>query len=194
MLDQQYLRNCIKKQLCNISDMTEQSKVVQSMLLDFIEKHNFKHIACFVPLKKTNINEIDLTACIQQLLNKGIHCYKPQITNNEMNFVPITLVDEKLDVLDKSYLSLEIFEKIDLVICPGLVFNEKGHRIGRGKGYYDKTLSFCKTVNKHFLTIGVGFDIQNLKHIEWKQNSTDINIDFVMFPTSKLIKCNNEIN
>ncbi len=35
-------------------------------------------------------------------------------------------------------------EDIDLVIVPLLAFNEKGYRVGYGKGYYDKFLKECR--------------------------------------------------
>jgi len=34
-------------------------------------------------------------------------------------------------------------EKIDMVIVPLLVFDEQGHRVGYGKGYYDRFLKTC---------------------------------------------------
>lgn len=197
-MDQQYLRSKMRKNLCIVLDEKEQSAIVQNMLLKYIEEKRFKHVACFLPLKKTNIREIDLTDCIHKLLENGIQCYKPHIFNNEMHFIPLTLIDSKLvssrfDFVDMEMI-LDIIKKIDLIICPGLIFNEKGHRIGRGKGYYDKTLSFCKALNNHFVTVGVGFDIQNLKLVEWTLNETDINMDFVMFPASKLVKCTLDID
>lgn len=39
-------------------------------------------------------------------------------------------------------------EKIDLVLVPLLTFDFKGHRIGYGKGYYDKFLARCKPETK----------------------------------------------
>ncbi len=36
-------------------------------------------------------------------------------------------------------------EKIDMVLVPLVVFDLDGHRIGYGKGYYDKFLKECKT-------------------------------------------------
>lgn len=35
-------------------------------------------------------------------------------------------------------------EKIDLVLVPLLAFDKLGHRVGYGKGYYDKFLKTCK--------------------------------------------------
>ena len=32
-------------------------------------------------------------------------------------------------------------EKIDLVLVPLLAFDKRGHRVGYGKGYYDRLLS-----------------------------------------------------
>jgi 5-formyltetrahydrofolate cyclo-ligase len=35
-------------------------------------------------------------------------------------------------------------EKIDLVLIPLLAYDKKGHRVGYGKGFYDKFLATCK--------------------------------------------------
>lgn len=45
---------------------------------------------------------------------------------------------------------------VDFVIVPGLVFDERGHRIGYGGGYYDRLLPRLPRA----LTVGVAFDFQ----------------------------------
>jgi len=44
----------------------------------------------------------------------------------------------------------------DLVLVPGLAFDERGHRVGYGAGYYDRYLAATPGV----LTVGVAFDFQ----------------------------------
>lgn len=46
--------------------------------------------------------------------------------------------------------------KIDLIIVPGVAFDVKGRRLGRGGGYYDR---FIKK-QTHAVLVGVGYDFQ----------------------------------
>ena len=51
-------------------------------------------------------------------------------------------------------------QNIKLVIIPGIAFDRHNHRLGRGKGYYDKLLPQLNAYK-----IGVGFDFQLLEDI-----------------------------
>jgi 5-formyltetrahydrofolate cyclo-ligase len=59
-------------------------------------------------------------------------------------------------------------DKIDMIIVPGLGFDEQGKRIGHGKGYYDNLLSNSKNA----VHIGLAFEVQIVKKIP--VNSYDI--------------------
>lgn len=64
---------------------------------------------------------------------------------------------------------------LDVVVCPGIVFDLQGNRIGFGKGYYDKLL---KKFKGKIPLIGLGYDFQIVKNIvkaDW-----DISMDFVI--------------
>lgn len=52
------------------------------------------------------------------------------------------------------------YEEIDLSIIPGVSFDDKGNRLGRGKGYYDKLLPLLHSYN-----IGVCYNFQVSSHI-----------------------------
>jgi 5-formyltetrahydrofolate cyclo-ligase len=51
----------------------------------------------------------------------------------------------------------------DLVLVPGLAFDLEGNRLGRGKGYWDRT--FATEAARGVLRVGVAFACQVLEHV-----------------------------
>lgn len=67
-------------------------------------------------------------------------------------------------------------EDLDLVIVPGLAFDKKGNRLGRGKGCYDR---FLCTLSDKTSSIGLAFDFQILSSVP--TTSYDVNVKNVIF-------------
>lgn len=51
-------------------------------------------------------------------------------------------------------------EKIDLLFIPGLAFDRRGGRLGRGKGYYDRYLALAATRRPDLVKVGLAFSVQ----------------------------------
>lgn len=65
------------------------------------------------------------------------------------------------------------YDAIDLAFIPGMAFDAAHHRLGRGKGYYDRLLAHPAFRQIHKL--GVCFDFQLLPHVPAEPH--DCNVD-----------------
>ncbi|MBS1536312.1 MAG: 5-formyltetrahydrofolate cyclo-ligase [Bacteroidetes bacterium] len=86
------------------------------------------------------------------------HCFiteNQKFTSGQWN-VPIPIGDD-IELLSSSELGLSV---IDIIIVPLVAFDQMKHRLGYGKGFYDRFLS---TVNA--LKIGIGFSLQEADSI-----------------------------
>ena len=63
-------------------------------------------------------------------------------------------------------------EDLDLVIVPGIAFDKKGNRLGRGKGCYD---NFLKKIPKDTPTIGLAFGFQILPSLPTQTQDVKVN-------------------
>ena len=63
---------------------------------------------------------------------------------------------------------------IDVAVVPGMAFDAQGHRLGRGRGYYDRLLAQMPSVYK----IGLCFGFQLLDNVP--SEATDIVMDEVV--------------
>ena len=52
------------------------------------------------------------------------------------------------------------YSSIDLAVIPGMAFDQQGHRLGRGKGYYDKLLPKIPATK-----IGICFPFQMIDEV-----------------------------
>jgi len=66
--------------------------------------------------------------------------------------------------------------KLDLVIVPGLAFDKKGNRLGRGKGCYDR---FLGLLPENTSSIGLAFDFQILPSVP--TTACDVSVQKVIF-------------
>ena len=73
--------------------------------------------------------------------------------------------------------------KIDLILLPGVAFDLKGNRLGRGGGYYDRYLS---QIDKDTILVGVGYDFQMIEEVP--SGKHDKKMDYVVTPTAGIIK------
>lgn len=73
-------------------------------------------------------------------------------------------------------------EKIDAVLVPLLAFDNQGHRLGYGRGFYDKFLS---AVRRDCLKIGLSFFelVEKIEGID----ETDIPLDLIITPTGAVV-------
>lgn len=65
------------------------------------------------------------------------------------------------------------YKKVDLIIIPGVAFDRKKNRMGRGRGYYDRFLKNIKAPK-----MGICFDFQLFDEIP--AEPYDIQMDFVI--------------
>lgn len=63
------------------------------------------------------------------------------------------------------------YDTIEVAVVPGMAFDSRQNRLGRGKGYYDRFLSQVPTVYK----IGICFDFQKLPGIPAEENDVKMN-------------------
>lgn len=66
-------------------------------------------------------------------------------------------------------------DEIELIVVPGVAYDRRGHRLGRGKGFYDRLLSETKATK-----IGIAYEFQIVDDIPVEPH--DINMDIVIAP------------
>ena len=134
----------------------------------------------FAPLP----DELDVWPLLEKLLPSKKVCALPsfdaavqfysarRVTNLETDIGTGKFgVSEPLDRCEE--ISLDRF---DLVLVPGVAFDLNGHRLGRGRGFYDRILSQASGVK-----CGVAYDFQLLEKIPTEPH--DARVDFIFTPS-----------
>src|SRR5688572_7800089 len=113
-----------------------------------LTKINFLHV--FLPIEK--FNEIDTSLIFEKIRREFPHIelIVPRV-NRQTNELENLAFKTETELVQSSWQIYEPAgndtletEKIDLVLVPLLCFDLNGHRVGYGKGFYDRLLKKCR--------------------------------------------------
>jgi len=124
------------------------------------------------------LGEVDTHKIIKRNLHSKI-IYAPSLNSKSTTIAPSRLKSWS-DLKKGTYGILEpkngpTFDvnAIDMCIIPGAAWDKNGHRIGFGKGYYDRFLQNYKGIK-----VGLAYDFQIVKNIPADKH--DIAVDYII--------------
>jgi 5-formyltetrahydrofolate cyclo-ligase len=129
-------------------------------------------------------DELDVWPLLEKLLKSPTVCALPAFDDATQAYSARRVKNLETDIFTGKFgvsEPLAICEEIplnrfDLVLVPGVAFDVSGHRLGRGKGFYDRILSAASGIK-----CGVGYDFQLKETIPTEGH--DAKVDFILTPS-----------
>ncbi|WP_404443615.1 5-formyltetrahydrofolate cyclo-ligase [Sutcliffiella horikoshii] len=166
MIEKSILREEMKKILGDMDRSSHElmSKIIQAKLFSSNEWKDAQTIGVTI----SRFPEVDTEGIITRAWEEGKKVAVPKCfpKDKSMNFYYL----ENFNQLESVYFGLKEpivsevelcpKEKLDFILVPGLIFDEKGYRIGFGGGYYDRYLMDYKGYK-----VSLAFSQQLLKRV-----------------------------
>ena len=111
-------------------------------------------------------DEVDIRPLINELVAAGKTVLLPKVTGDAtMELRQYTSMDDLQEgpfhIMESVGAPYTDFQQIDIALIPGMAFDAAGHRLGRGKGYYDRFL----TAHPDLYKLGVCFPFQRVAEV-----------------------------
>jgi 5-formyltetrahydrofolate cyclo-ligase len=145
-MDKQQLRQQIRTQLCKMTDKqrSELSQKACKNLIDTPEFQSANTIMAFLSLP----HEIDTSPFILYAWQHSKAIAVPKISWQQRHMIPVQITSLETGIateaggLRNPVIGVPVpLEDIDLILAPGLAFDNNGNRLGRGGSYYDRFFS-----------------------------------------------------
>lgn len=171
-------RQYFREQRKQLSDEAYQlaNQKLYAQVKAFLTPLKPKNVHCFLPILKNK--EVNTWPIIEWLHEQGI-CVLVSTSSLEDNSMQHFQLDQQVTFKENAWgvpepqtngLLAVSEQAIDIILVPLLAFDQQGHRVGYGKGYYDVFLSKCLP---EVYKIGLSFflpipDITDVNHFDIK--------------------------
>ncbi|RLF34242.1 MAG: 5-formyltetrahydrofolate cyclo-ligase [Thermoplasmata archaeon] len=185
------MKNILRKKLINVrkklswEEVLIKSRKIEHKLFSLKEFKNSSTILFYVSYN----NEVYTHDMIKKCIASDKNVVAPVVDKNN-NCLILSRLRRWEDLVVGTYGILEprkekidevSVDDIDLIIVPGVGFDEKGYRVGHGMGYYDRLLKLSKVLH-----IGLAFEFQIIKSIP--HDPYDVPVDIIV-TEEKVIYC-----
>ena len=152
----------------------EKSKKIRHLLERTQEFKNAKKVLFYI----STTEEVETHGLVEDCIASGKEVYIPKITGKKLSVCRISNLNElepgAYGILEPRQSSnFYMPEDMDLIIVPGIAFGLCGHRIGYGKGFYDRLLKKTKGIK-----IGLAFAEQIMSRLPSEPH--DIAMDIII--------------
>ncbi|MGD0636896.1 MAG: 5-formyltetrahydrofolate cyclo-ligase [Nitrososphaerales archaeon] len=161
----------------SISQLARESLLVQENLAAQDEYREAKLVVCYV----SRDYEVQTTGIIVRMLAEGKRVAVPLVDDpsHSLLFFGISGLDElspgRFGVLEPGRGSERVtLSETDLVLVPLVAWDDRGHRIGYGRGYFDRALA----MRGPSLAIGLALESQHIQTIP--EVPSDVSMDVVV--------------
>jgi 5-formyltetrahydrofolate cyclo-ligase len=173
MMTKQEIRKMIR--LRKQQHSTDESSALTTVLKD--NEHVSK--AHTLLLYSALPDEVQTQALLDHLVEQGKTVLLPRvISDTEMELRRYTgradLQQGAFNIMEPTGVLFTDYDAIEVAIVPGMAFDAEGHRLGRGKGFYDRFLPKIP----HAYKIGLCFSWQLIDEVP--HNTNDIMMDEVI--------------
>ena len=132
------------------SERAKKSRDIARLFFECVDLSKINLLHCFIPIEK--FNEVDTSAILRSIRENSS---KTVIAVPRVNFetaeLESTICTSDTELIANEWgirepSSGELIEPItiNMVLVPGLAFDRSGHRVGYGKGFYDRFLKRCR--------------------------------------------------
>lgn len=126
-------------------------------------------------------DEVNTHQLLDELLRQGKSVFLPKVIGAEtMTWHPYegrqSLHEGAFGIMEPTTGACDVAGVLSrsCILVPGVAFDAEGHRLGRGRGYYDRFLA----THSYIYKIGVCFDFQKVGEVPC--DSFDISVDEVI--------------
>lgn len=170
-----------KRKKLNQNEIDDFSKTIADRFRHYFSSHPAKNVHVFLPIKKHN--EVNTWPILDFLKAQNIDIIvsKSDFSDNSMTHIRYVSETEVKSngwgIPEPSDGQVISTNEIEMVLVPLVIFDQRGYRIGYGKGFYDKFLSECQST-----VIKVGLSIfEPVEMID--RDDHDVRLDLCITPT-----------
>jgi 5-formyltetrahydrofolate cyclo-ligase len=176
------LRNKISAALKNLP--REKRQTDSDKLRSSLKRETFFRQARSILFFASLPEEVDLWPLLEETINSGKVVALPCFDTDRRIYHSRRVRDVQVEILSGQFGIREPIagciavplDDLDLILVPGVAFDARGRRLGRGHGYYDRLLERFRGKK-----VGIAFDEQIVESVPW--GNLDINMDFILTPT-----------
>lgn len=163
-------------------EVSEKSKIITERIIKLKEYLESKNIMVYMDFS----NEVSTKFLVEKCFDMGKNVFLPKVSRRlQRGYLEVYEVTDIENQLSKGTYGIlepkrELCKKvdgeiIDMVVVPGVAFDENKNRIGFGAGYYD---AFLKNTRKECHKVGIAFEIQICQHIPKEEH--DVPLDMIV--------------